>query len=63
MIGLATNFEGVDVQTVEMDRSPFSSLMTQVLTLLASDRLNQESIIKMVHRCNYSLFSLADTAV
>ena len=52
------------VAGMEVDRAPYSALLAQVLTLVASDHLGEESVvIKLVHRCNHSLFSLAETDV
>lgn len=63
MVGLATDFSGLGSSTMEIDRSPYSLLLTQILAVLASERLTQESAIKMVHRCNFSLFRLATADV
>ena len=62
MIELSTDMSilsGGDATQIEIDTAPYAALLTQVLTLVASGRLNQEAVIKLVHRCNYSLFKLA----
>ena len=63
MIGLATDFSSSSASSLELDKSPYSALLTQVLALVASDRLSQESVVKLVHRCNHSLFSFAEADV
>ena len=63
MIALATDFSSVTADSLEIDLSPYSALLTQVLAVVASGMLNRESVIKMVHRCNYSLFNHAETEV
>ena len=62
MIELSTDMNllsGGSATQIEIDTAPYAALLTQVLTLIASGRLSQEAVIKLVHRCNYSLFNLA----
>ena len=66
MIALATDFSlimGGDSSQIEIDSAPFSQLLSQMLTVIESGQLNHEAVIKLIHRCNHSLFNLASVEV
>mmetsp|Transcript_44086 Transcript_44086/g.58508 ORF Transcript_44086/g.58508 Transcript_44086/m.58508 type:complete len:120 (-) Transcript_44086:2407-2766(-) len=45
--------------TIEIDRAPFSTLLAQILSVVKAGSLPQDTIIKLMHRCNHSLFGYA----
>ena len=66
MIALATDFGstiGGDASKIEIDSAPFSQLLSQVLTVIESGKLNHETMIKLIYRCNFGLFNLAQVEV
>ena len=62
MIAISTDFTSANGE-LEIDRSPYTALLNQVLQVVNSRQLSQESVIKLVHRCNHGLFTLADVTM
>ena len=60
MIGIMSDYLIQQTTQIEIDRAPFSSLLTQILGLINSRSLPQLAAIKIMHRCNYCIFGFAE---
>ena len=63
MIALSADFGAIQKGQIEIELTPYSQLLSSVLSVVASGRLSQESVIKLMHRCNHNLFTLAEISV